>query len=143
MAKWAEPSDETFNEITEVLINTNLDNTVNTKIIVNDEQKKKVILLKKMPPHIKFAFDYELLLIVNESIYDELPPLQKRLCIEEALSGTYHNGSNLVVGQPDVKTYHGFLEKHGYDQYEVLEESIKSLYETQKNDGEEPSVDNE
>jgi len=141
MAKWGEPSNETFNEINEVLINSGLDNLINTKIIVNDEQKKKVILVKKTAPAIKFAFNYELLLIVNESIFDDLPPLQKRLCIEEALSGTHHNGTNVVVGTPDINTYKGFLQKHGYEKFEVLEESIKSLYETQKNDGEDPNVD--
>ncbi len=94
-----------------------------------------------MPAYIKFAFSYELLLIVNASIFDELPTLQKRLCIEEALSGTHHTGTSLVVGAPDIKTYHGFLQKHGYDQYEVLEESIKSLYEAQKNNGEDPNID--
>ena len=143
MAKWADPSDETFKEIMEVLINTGLENLINTKIIINDDQKNKVIIVKKMPPHIRFAFDYELLLIINESIYDELPTLQKRLCIEEALSGTYHNGERLIVGQPDVKTHHGFLEKHGYAQYEIMVESIKTLYEAQKNDGEDPNVDSE
>jgi hypothetical protein len=141
MAKWAEASDETFKDISEILSNAGLDVLIDTKIIVNDEQKKRVIVLKKMPPHITFAFNYELLMIVNESIYDELPPLQKRLCIEEALSGTYHNGSNLVVGAPDVKTFHGFIEKHGYEQYNILEESVKSLYDAQKNDGEEPNTD--
>lgn len=141
MAKWEEVSDDTLKEITEVLVNTGLDNAVNTKIIANNEQKNKVIILKKMPPYIKFAFDYELLLIINEVIYEQLPDLQKRLCIEEALSGAYHNGENLIVGQPDLKTFHGFLEKHGYDQFKILEESIKSLYDAEKNNGEDPKVE--
>jgi len=141
MAKWGEPSDETFDEIEQVLIQSGLDNLINTKIIVNDEQKKNVILVKKISASISFAFNNDLLIMVNESIFDELPPEQKRLCIEEALSGTHHNGTNVVVGTPDMNTYHGFLEKHGYDKFLVLEESIKSLYETQKNDGEDPKVD--
>lgn len=140
MAKWDDPSDETIKEITEVLINTGLDNSINTKIIANNDQKNKVILLKKMPAYIKFAFEYELLLIINESIYEQLPTLQKRLCIEEALSGAYHDGQKLVVGSPDLKTFHGFLDKHGYDQFKILEESIKSLYDAEKNNGEDPNV---
>tara|TARA_R110000796_G_scaffold252137_1_gene385298 strand:- start:5204 stop:5635 length:432 start_codon:yes stop_codon:yes gene_type:complete len=143
MAKWADPSDDIIKEITEVLISTGLDNAVNTKIIANNDQKGKVITLKKAQPFIKFAFGYELILIINEDIYDELPILQKRLCIEEALSGAYHDGEKLVVGQPDLKTFHGFLDKHGYDQYKILEESIKTLYEAAKNNGEDPNVDSE
>ena len=141
MAAWADPSDETIKDITEVLISTGLDNAVDTKIIANNDQKGKVITLKKAQPFIKFAFGYELIVIINEDIYDELPTLQQRLCIEEALSGAYHNGENLVVGQPDLKTFHGFLDKHGYDQFKVLEESVKSLYDAQKNNGEDPNVD--
>lgn len=135
MAKWAEPSEETFKDINTVLSEINLSTLINTKIIVNDDQKKKVITLKKMPSHIKFAFNYDLLLIINESIYDGLTDEQKKLCIEEALSGTHFNYDNdsLIVGPPDVKTYHGFLSKHGFEQYEILEESIKTLYESQKN----------
>jgi len=143
MAKWDDPSDETINDITEVLINTGLDNRVDTKIIANNDQKNKVITLKKAQPFIKFAFGYELILIINQVIYNKLPILQKRLCIEEALSGAYHNGERLVVGQPDLKTFHGFLDKHGYDQFKILEESIKSLYEAEKNNGDDPNVDTE
>lgn len=141
MAKWEDPSDETIDDVAQVLSATGLEHKISTKIIVNNDQKKKVITLKKVPSYYTFAFGYELLLIINESIYDELPELQKRLCIEEALSGTYHDGERLIVGQPDVKTYHGFLKKHGFDQYEILEESIKTLYDAQKNDGEDPNVD--
>jgi hypothetical protein len=135
MAKWAEPSEETVSEFQKVLIATGLDNFINTKIIVNDDQKKRVIVPKKMTAEIAFAFDYQLAIIINEEIFDQLPPLQKRLCIEEALSGTYYDteGDKLVVGQPDVKTFHGFLDKHGYEQFEILEKSIKSLYDAQKN----------
>lgn len=141
MAKWEDPSDETIDDIAQVLSTTGLEHKISTKIIVNNDQKKKVITLKKVPSYYTFAFGYELLLIINESIYDELPELQKHLCIEEALSGTYHDGERLIVGQPDIKTYHGFLKKHGYERYEVLEESIKTLYEAQKNNGEDPNVE--
>ena len=78
MAKWAEPSENTIKDIKSVLIELSLDSLINTKVIVNDDQKKKVITLKKTTPDIKFAFDYDLLFIINESIYDELPELEIR-----------------------------------------------------------------
>lgn len=135
MAKWDEPSDETLKQIEEVLVAVGLDNLINSKIIANNDQPKHVITLKKTTPVIKYAFNYDLLIIVNEEIFDELPPLQRRLCIEESLAGTYYNSEadKLVVGTKDVNTYSGFLDKYDFEKYQVLAESIKSLYDNKKN----------
>jgi hypothetical protein len=138
MAKWAEASDETFKAVMEVLNNTGLENLISSKIIVNDDQKKNVITIKKESPDNKFAYGYDLKIIVNEEIFDGLTPELQRLCIEEALSGTHYDLDNdkLVVTQAD-KVHRGFVDRYGWDKFKVLEESVKSLYDNQKNDGEE------
>tara|TARA_R110000851_G_scaffold280908_4_gene434284 strand:+ start:205 stop:627 length:423 start_codon:yes stop_codon:yes gene_type:complete len=135
MAKWAQPSDETQKTITDVLITVGLDELIDTKIIVNDEQLKKVIDIKKETPANKFAYGYDLKLTVNESIFDLLPDDQRLLIIHEALSGTHYDYENekLVVTQPD-KVHRCFIDKYGWDKHELLIESVKSLYEVKKNE---------
>jgi len=134
MAKWTNPDDETQEIITGVLVGNGLDNYINTKIIVNDDQTS-LFQIKKETPASKFAYGYDLKIIVNESIFDRLPQDQKLLAINEALSGTHYDLENdkLVVSAPD-KVFKSFIERHGWEKYEVLVESIKSLYDAKKNE---------
>ncbi|PIZ95584.1 MAG: hypothetical protein COX80_04045, partial [Candidatus Magasanikbacteria bacterium CG_4_10_14_0_2_um_filter_33_14] len=69
MAKWGEPSDETFKKVTDVLISTGLENLVDTKIILNDDQKKVIVVQKESAVN-KFAYGYDLKLTINEIIFD-------------------------------------------------------------------------
>jgi hypothetical protein len=133
MAKWANPSDETFDVISEVLIGAGLDNFINTKIIVNDDQSQLFQVKKETPANV-YAYGYHLKIIVNESIFENLPDAYKILAIQEALSGTHWDSENdkLVVSTPQ-KVHRCFIDKHGWDAYERLDESIKSLYDEKKN----------
>ena len=38
----------------------------------------------------------------------------------------------VIITKGDVVTYSGLLRKYGYDKYEVLRESIKTLYNAEK-----------
>ena len=141
MAKWGEPSDDTIKAVTDVLVSTGLENLIDTKIILNDDQKKVIVVQKESAVN-KFAYGYDLKLTVNEVIFDGLTEAQQTQVIEEALAGTYYDFDNdkLVVSTPD-KVYRSFIDKYGWDEYERLVESIKTLYDTEKNDGEDPNVD--
>jgi len=143
MAKWGEPSDETFKKVTDVLISTGLENLVDTKIILNDDQKKVIVVQKESAVN-KFAYGYDLKLTINEIIFDGLTDIQQVQIIEEALAGTWYDFDNdkLVVNAPD-KVYRSFIEKYGWDETEKLRESVKSLYDKEKNNGEDPNVDTE
>lgn len=142
MAKWGEPSDETVSIVKDVLDKAALSNYINTKIIINDEQKNKVVSVKKESAVNKFAYGYDLQLTINEVIFDGLTKEQQIQVVEEALAGTYFDSENdkLVVNTPD-KVYRSFIDRYGWDSYERLMESIKSLFDKEKNDGENPNVD--
>ncbi len=49
---------------------------------------------------------------------------------EESLAGVSFNyeKDKLDIKKGDVHTFSGFLKKYGHDRYEVLRESIKTLY---------------
>ena len=134
MAKWANPSEETLKLVNDVLVNTIPERLgVSVKIIVNDDQKE-LGKLKKLTPDVKFAMGDELMIIINEEILEQLPPIEQNLYIQELLCGVYYDTEldRLVINQPDVKTFSGFLQKHTYEKYERMVESIKSLFDKKK-----------
>lgn len=135
MAKWGEPSDETIKAFNDVLLRLDLENFINIKIIINDDQKE-VGKIKKLTPDVKFALGDDLLIIVNESIFEQIPAIQQNMYIDELLTPISYNVENerLTINPPDVKTYSGFLQKYSFEQYEVMVESIKSLYDKAKED---------
>jgi hypothetical protein len=42
--------------------------------------------------------------------------------------------SKLILTQPDVKAYSGILSKFGYETWNVLRESVKTLYKVDKDE---------
>ena len=133
MAKWGKPSDETIKLFDDILIKLELDRYIGVKLIVNNDQKK-VVTIVKLPPHTKFAFGDDLLIIVNEEILDGLPELEQYMYVDELLAGVHFDTENdrLTINQQDVKTHSGFLNKYTYEKYLVMKESIKSLYDQKK-----------
>lgn len=138
MANWDNPSDETNKAFDDVLINLDLERYIGIKIIVNNDQKD-VGKLMKLNPAVKYAMGDDLLIIVNEVIFEQLPPLEQNMYVQELLCGVRFDAESvkLIINQPDVKTHSGFLQKFGYDKYEVMKESIKSLYDKKKEDDKE------
>jgi len=76
-------------------------------------------------------------IIINESIFDELPKDLQKIAIEECLAGVAVSETDTVsYEQPDISTYSGILNKYG-NQPIVLHESVKSLFDKQKQEADE------
>jgi molecular chaperone DnaJ len=120
-------------QLLQVLVGAGLDNYIDTKIIVNDDQSQLFQVKKETPANV-YAYGYHLKIIVNESIFEGLPEAYKILATQEALAGTHWDTENdkLIVSTPQ-KVHRCFIDKHGWDVYERLDESVKSLYDEKKN----------
>lgn len=142
MAKWAEPSNDTVKIVKETLETMGLENYIDTKILVNNDQNK-VVTTKKESPSNKFAYGYDLQVIVNEIIFEGLPEKQQLLALQEVLAGVEFNPENerLTIKAPQ-KVYRSFIDKYGWNEYEVLLESIETLYQAQKEKKKEEEVNN-
>jgi len=135
MATWGDASEDTLKAINDVILKTDLDRYISIKLITNSDQKE-VGKLKKLTPDVKFALGDDLMIIINEEIFEQLPPPQQNMYVEELMCGVSFDTENdrLTINQPDVKTHSGFLQKYTYEIYEVMQESIKSLYDKKKED---------
>ena len=71
--------------------------------------------------------------MVNEDIFSELPEEMKKLAIDEVLAGVIVSETDTVsLEKPDFSTYSGVLAKYGDSEVIKLKESVKSLYDAQK-----------
>ena len=87
---------------------------------------------------LKFETKNDLYIFVNEQIFEQLEDWQKVIVAEEALAGVYFDTEKdkLEIKKGDVETFSGLLSKYGYDRYEVVRESIKTLYQVEKEEAE-------
>ena len=73
---------------------------------------------------------------MNEKIFDQLEASQRLIVVEESLSGISYDSEKdlLEVKQPDVKTFKGVLKKHTYAVWDVVQESIATLYQMERDE---------
>ena len=67
-------------------------------------------------------------------IFEQLETWQKIVVAEESISGIVFDPEKdkLEIKTGDVSTFSGLLRKYGYERYEIVEESIKTLYNVEK-----------
>ena len=76
----------------------------------------------------------DVVIIINENVYDKLTDDQKIMVTEESIAGIHYDDEKekVIITKGDVQTYSGLLRKYGYEKYEVLRESIKTIYNAEK-----------
>ena len=133
MAKYEEPFVETNELFDEKLEFYGLSKLI-VATVVTDNTAKKIYKITKASPLLKYRTGDDVLIVLNEKIFDRLTPEQRSIVVDEAISGlSYNNDKEAVEVTPtDVNTYKGVLTKYGFDTWNVLDESIKSLYAAEK-----------
>ena len=132
-AKFQEPSDDTTKIFNQAIVATGLSNHLKIKILVSNSAKQ-IFKVSKANDIIQFMTGEEVLIIVNEQIFDQLAEHQKRIVAEEALAHVGYDMDNdkVIVTAPDFIAHSGILRKHSFATIEIVRESIKSLYASQK-----------
>jgi hypothetical protein len=135
MSKFSELSLENENVMNEAFVKSGLDHVINLKFL-GDDRQKTIYKVQKSSALVKFETNNDVYIIINELIFDQLEELQKIMIAEESLGGLTFNyeKDKLDIKKGDVHTFSGFLKKYGYDKYEVLTESIKTLYNIKQED---------
>ena len=133
MAKFEEPFEDTQDLYTEVIKAAGLDQYVNITILVNNKAKE-LFKINKANDLLKHRTGDDIIIVLNERIFEGLTDEQRRIVIEESLASIHYDRENdkLVISKPDVVTFSGVLAKHTFDKWEALRESIKTLYAAEK-----------
>lgn len=133
MAKYEEPFKDTLEIFQNVISVADLERLITVKIL-SDNKSKKIYNVYKSSPLVKYETKNDVYIFVNEVIFEQLEEWQKIMVAEEAIAGIYYDAEKdkLEIKKHDVNSFSGLLRKHGYDRYEVLQESIKTLYNVEK-----------
>lgn len=133
MAKFNEPFEETQALFDEKIISAGLDQTVNITIVVNDSAKE-IFKVNKANELLKYRTGDDIIIVLNEKIFDQLPTEHRHIVAEEALASIHFDAEKdkLIISKPDVITFSGVLSKFTFDTWNVVRESIKTLYQAEK-----------
>mgnify|MGYP000894301559 CR=1 FL=1 len=132
--KFEEVSPDVEKLFDEVRDKTSIPQWIQFKVLCNNKQKKEVIkavksndLVETLTEGVNFA------IIINEEIFNQMPDDMKKMAIDECLAGVAVSDSDAVsLEKPDFTTYSGVLAKYGDNEVIKLKESVKSLYDAQK-----------
>ena len=102
---------------------------VNIKILAQN-RLKEIAKVVKANDLVKHMTNEDIIILLNEQIFEQLDDEQKLMVIEEQVAKIYYDDEKekLSIVNPDVNTFSLLLRKYGYDKYERLNESIKALF---------------
>lgn len=142
MARYEEPFEEVQLIFDAVMRNQGLENRVNLKVLSDENLKKDLGKVVKANEVTKHLSGVDVVVIINGEIFDGLTAEQQLIGAEELLCGIHHQEKEgkdgkivekITINKPDINTYSGLLRKYGYDEYDLLRESVQSLYDAKKN----------
>jgi len=133
MAKFEEPFEDTLDLYNEVIKAVGLDQYVNITVLVNN-RAKELFKVNKANELLKYRTGDDIIIVLNEQIFEQLTDEQRRIVVEESLASIHYDTENdkLVITKADVITFSGVLSKHTFEKWNTLRESIKSLYDAAK-----------
>jgi len=133
MAKFEEVYQETLDEFNTHIAQSNIPGFINIKILSNNTIKDFGSVTKAQDI-VKFLIDYDVIIQINEPIFDKLENEQKEYVIKDLLARIVYemDKDKLTIVQPDVTTFSGVLRQYDIDHYMSIKESIVTLLEQKK-----------
>jgi hypothetical protein len=133
MAKYEEAFEDTQDLYNQVINDIGLNNYINITVLVNN-RAKEIFKVNKANELLKYRTGDDIIIVLNEKIFEQLTPEQRRIVVEESLASIHYDTENdkLVISKADVVTFSGVLSKHTFQTWDTLRESIKTLYEVEK-----------
>lgn len=133
MAKFEEVFEDTQGLFNKLIADADLERVLNIKILANNSLKEigKVVKANDLVKHMTSE---DVIIILNEKIFEQLTDEQKTMIAEELLASVSFDDEKgkVVISKPDVNTFSLLLRKYTYAKYEVLLESIKTLFNVEE-----------
>lgn len=131
MAKFEEVFEDTQALFTNYV--KDIENLRNVKIkVLANNRLKEITKVAKANDLLKFMTDEDVIVLINESVFENLDDEQKLMVVEEAVTRIYFDEEKekekVVLSSPDINTFSLLLRKYGYAKYETLHETIKAVF---------------
>ena len=143
MAKYEQPFEDTEELFANVISEADLTRYLTITLLVNNKAKD-LFKVSKANDLLKFRSGDDVIIILNEQIFEKLTDEFKRIVVEEAITYISYDSENdkVIISQPDFTAHSGVLRKHGFEKIEQLRESVKSLFQSEKETQDETEVIN-
>jgi len=139
MAKFETPFEDTQELFNKVIDSTGLGNYGVVITVLTNNTAKEIFKVTKANDLLKFRTGDDVIIVLNEKIFEKLTDEQKLIVVEEAVAYIAYDSENdkLLITKPDFIAHSGILRKHTFATIEVVRESVKTLYEAEKQTEEE------
>ncbi len=136
MATFLEALAETNKLFDDLIIKAQLKQFVKFKILVNDKLKE-IGKVGKANDITKHLTDIDVVVIINEEIFEKLDTNQQIIIAEELLAGVSFNQENgkVTINKPDFITFSGIAVKYGIETVAKTKDLINLMFK-QKEDAE-------
>ena len=131
MAKFEEVFEDTLTLFNRHIEDSSIPRVVKIKILSNEGLKKGFGNVTKTQEFVKFMTDYDVIIQINEPIFDQLEDNQKEYTIKDLLGKVFYDvdKDKVSILQHDITTFSGVLSKYDIDTYLSIKESIVTLLE--------------
>ena len=131
MAKFEEVYEDTLTLFQKHIDQTSIPRMVKIKILSNDAIKKEFGKVSKTNDIVKFMTDYDVVIQVNEPIFDQLEDKQKEYVVRDLLAQIVYDieKDKISIVSHDITTFSGVLRNFDIDTYLSIKESIITLLE--------------
>lgn len=123
-------------EETQTLFNAEIESSmipreIRIKILSNEKLKKGFGKVSKAQDVVKFMTGYDVIIQINDYVFDQLEPKQKQYVVKDLLAKIHYDmdKEKISILQHDVTTFSGVLRNYDIDTYLSIKESIITIME--------------
>jgi hypothetical protein len=134
MAKFEEVYEDTMSLFNRLIGDSMIPSFLRIKVLSNEGLKDCPGKVSKAQDIIKFMTNYDVIIQINEPIFDQLGDNQKEYIVKDLLAQVHYDmdKEKLSINKPDVSTFSGVLRQFDIDTYMGIKDSIVSLLEEKK-----------
>jgi hypothetical protein len=134
MAKFEEVYEDTLELFQKHIEQSQIPRMIKFKILSNEGVKKEFGKVSKTSDIVKFMTDYDIVIQVNEPIFDQLEDNQKEYVVKDLLAQIVYDmdKDKISIVSHDITTFSGVLRQHDIDTYLSIKESMVTLLEQRK-----------
>lgn len=119
MARYEEPFEDTLDLFNETINSVGLNQYITITILVDNKLKNLYKPPIKANDLLKYRTGDDVIIIINQNIFDLYEEADKKIIVEEILAGVHYNleKERVEISKPDVVTFSGIIRKYGIDNW--------------------------
>jgi hypothetical protein len=133
MGKYNQLFEDHEEMFTKLITNADLNRYMSVAVLSNNTAKKLYTITKPNDLHTYRSGD-DVIIIINEKIFEKLPPEQQLIAAESAVSFISFDTDKdkIVITKPDFEAHRKMLKQYSFEIIDSFEEAVKSLYQAEK-----------